>query len=339
MSLGWGTVWAGPGDHNSLNWALLTIGGVSKGAIVDSGGFTSISYVDAIAMGILNSDGSPKITPNPPTANDNINGVACNVFTVSTSFKPATNDGAGHLSANGTSETSNLTFKVPKSSDPNRGRVPTKLGRDVVGVAFNGRRLVPWDFGGALTSNGNVVNLRGSKWADAGPPLPADIQFPLSQLEPPGIAGVSVNGVSTFADLSFLPTTMISPVFAQSIGFISSSLFTPDSDLANSLFADGYVSDPTAISFESGFADIVIPSLTGPYKIAEVAVDVNPELTVPVVLGGDALLPTYKGGYLTSTEYIITSIPEPCTLLLSAIAVCLVVGPLRSRRANVRAPS
>ena len=148
-----------------------------------------------------------------------------------------------------------------------------------------------------------------------------------------------MNGVSTFADLSFLPTTMISPVFAQSIGFISSSLFTPDSDLANSLFADGYVSDPTAISFESGFANIVMPSLTGPYTIAEVAVDVNPELTVPVVLGGDALLPANEGGYLTSTEYIITSIPEPCTLLLSAIAFGLVVGPLRSRRANVRAPS
>jgi hypothetical protein len=327
-----GNAWAGPKDENSLNWAVVKIGGVSKGAVVDSGGFNSVSYVDAIAMGILNADGSPK---NPPSGSKDIQGVQCDGFDVSASFNPAKATpkagGGVTLSSEGTEETTTTKVYVPRKSEPDdkRKTIPTKLGRGIVGTAYNGRRLIPWDFG--PTAPGSLQNIRGSKWASVNPP-PQNIPFTLR----PGqvMAGVSVDGVTTSANLTFLPTTMISPGMAHLIGFTPTGVFSPDLYLQQSLFTDGFISAPvgTQVSLLAGFAEIVLPSAAGPFDVGDVAVVVDPELSTGLVLGTDALIPPFRGGYLTSDMFYLTAAtPEPSTLTMWGSGVLGVGCFLRKR--------
>ncbi len=310
-----GSILAGPGDKTSLDWAVVTIGGVSRGAVVDSGGFTSVSYVDAIAMGLLDSTGNPKTTP---TGTETVNGVTCDAFSVPLGYKPATALN-GHVKGNGDTNTTTTTVYVPQKGADNKDSIPTKLGRDIVGVEINGKRLVPWDFGADPAGSGK--NIRGSKYASAAP-LPSDIVFPLQTGSI--LTGVVVNGVTVSADLTFLPTTMLSPAFAQEIGFTATDTLTLPSDLQQSLFTDGYISEPlgTSVTLASGFLDFVLPSTAGSYTVDEVAVAVNPELGTDLVLGSDALIPPDHGGYIDNDSFrIVSDVPEPSSLLLVAISL------------------
>jgi hypothetical protein len=316
---------------------MVTIGGVTKGAVVDSGGFTSVSYVDAVAMGLLDASGNPVGTP---TGTKTVNGVECNTFSVSMGYNPAKASPSGTLSKNGDPVTTTTDVIVPKKAADQSGTaaekaakrdsIPTKLGRDIVGVEITGKRLVPWDFG--LDPGGSGKDIRGSKYAGA--PLPSDILFLVES--GPILADVLMNGISTSAGITFLPPTMVSPGLAQVIGFTATDTFTPDLTLQQSLFADGFINDlsGTAISLASGFADLVLPSTNGPYAVGQVAVVVDPELTMDAVLGSDALIPPFHGGYLDSDSFhLVSDAPEPSTLSLLAAAL---VGILWRARHSIR---
>src|SRR5262245_45797895 len=56
--------WAGPQDLSTNFPVTIEVGGFKGGGIADSGGTTTISFVDAQAAGLVDQNGDPTKTPD-----------------------------------------------------------------------------------------------------------------------------------------------------------------------------------------------------------------------------------------------------------------------------------
>lgn len=251
---------AGPEDQFSKYKVGVTIGGVTRTGIADSGGTTTISFDDAKRMGFLDANGDPDFPPNGTQRMGGTGGgsVTCHIFrNITVKVQPRKADGT----ANGPAREINVTVFVPKKPSEQTGAndaeknkktksVPTKIGANVCGSTIEGHKL---DFTDRATNNPKK-NDRSTGWrkvgqagggkpgtdgADRSAPAQEDDNFEDEILHDTFLPGLLINGQPCAGGLSMAPIMCFGQQAAQQYGVPQMDLEILDFENHQLLFLAG----------------------------------------------------------------------------------------------------
>lgn len=312
---------AGPGDQFTKYPIGVKLGDVTIPGILDSGGTSTVSFEHAKALGILDADGDPELTPDgsQTLGGTGGGGVACHVFNnVQIEIQPRKPDG----SPNGPPRMYTITIFVPKKPSEQTGSsdaikqkkvdsVPTKLGANVSGATLDsGHKIDEFD----KPTGDPKVNLRGTRWikveddAGAEPPTPpqrrapagTDDNFEDANIQETILHQFAINNQPAGGMTTLLPVTAVDEQAAQMFNIIPIEIVPLDLKSHQWLYVAGVVNvlpDPNnPLMLPVGFFNLQIPTLEGqPILNNSVATFILPQniLVNPniILLGGNALVP------------------------------------------------
>ena len=330
---------AGPKDLRTNYRVVVGLaGGSSVGGIDDSGGVTSLSFVDATSDGLLNAAGDPARPPDGSGTVGGTGGGGLKYWQFDNVTLRITPSGGG-----GT-RTVVTTVIVPQKPANQTGAPPvqqaktnslgTKIGKNTTGMQIGGGRLETVDGGPSIIPGRDI---RYTRWSNPKPPL-FNINVNIDLL--PGgstfMPGVKFNGVTLDPAITTLAPSLIPAATAASLGITPQGTDTLDYATESALFTDGFldtIPDPlNLLTLSFGYADITLPAVQGPIENFQVAVLINTE-TNALVLGADGLIPEGYGGWFdndTST-FNLERVPEPPVLGIMGAALILLVRQRRRR--------
>ena len=319
---------AGPEDQFTKYPVGIEIGGVTVGAIADSGGTTTISFDDAKRMGFLDANGDPDFPADGTQRMGGTGGgsVTCHIFrNITIKVQPRKADGT----ANGPAREINVTVFVPKKPSEQTGAndaeknkktksVPTKIGANVCGATIDGHKL---DFTDVAT-NDPKKNKRSTGWrqlnggggggggdggADKRAPVQEDDNYEDEAVFEPHLNDLLINDVPIqFVQLNLAPVSCMGQQAAQQLGLEMMGPEVLDFENHQILFHAGLTDilpdQQNELILPMGRCHVAIPTLEGdPVVLEPVRVFVLPQSDPWLVaLGGNALVPPQTSMWLDS---------------------------------------
>ena len=320
---------AGPEDQFTKYPVGVSIGGVTVGAIADSGGTTTISFEDAKRMGFLDANGDPEFEADGTQNMGGTGGgsVTCHIFrNIDVTVQPRNADGT----ANGPARTIKVTVFVPKKPSEQTGdnnaekekktkSVPTKIGANVCGATIDGHKL---DFTDVAT-NDPKKNKRSTGWrqlngggggggggADRRAPIQEDDNYEDEAVFEPHLDNLLINDVPIqIVQLNLAPVSCMGQQAAQQLGLEMMGPEVLDFENHQILFMAGLTDilpdQNEELILPMGRCHVAIPTLEGdPIQLQPVRVFVLPQGNPGLVaLGGNALVPPQTSMWLDSDTH------------------------------------
>jgi hypothetical protein len=328
-------------------------GGPMLEGIYDTGGVTSLSFADAQRIGILGADGrpTPGYTPLGDPAGLPITGagggqVLANAFAVNLNVQGAAPREQGGIEPAGpVGAAGQVPVFVPVRPDDQPGStpeererqtesIPTLLGANLAAFDFAGQRIKILD----ARSDNPLRNLRATVLASVDT---RDPFIPFQGSPVPTVAGAAVNGTSVTANVTLLPTTLISPTLAEALGIVPLGFTTLDPLVERALFAKGFIDalpGAAPLSRPFGVANFALPSSGGVIQVSS-AYTLIVAGGAELVIGGNVLVPEGYTAYVSEQGLHLSAVPEPAPVILTGagIASLAVVATRRSRTTAARA--
>lgn len=335
---------AGPKDLKTNYRVIVGLaGGSSVGGIHDSGGVTSLSFVDAVSDGLLTAGGDPA---RPADGSGTVGGTGGGGLkywqfdNVTLRITP---------SSGGGTRTVVTTVIVPQKPANQTGAPPvqqaktnslgTKIGKNTTGMQVGGGQLETVDGGPSIIPGRDI---RYTRWSNPKPPLfNINVNIDLSPGGSTFMPGVRFNGATFDPAVTTLAPSLIPTATAVLLGITPQGTDTLDYATESALYIDGFLNtipDPlNLLTLSFGYADVTLPAVQGAIDNFQVAVLINPE-TDALVLGADGLIPEGYGGWFdnAASTFNLERIPEPPVLGIMAAALAW-LGLLRLHRSGLRA--
>lgn len=315
-------------------------------AVDDTGGTTSLSFVDATSDGLLNAAGDPTRPPDSIVTIGGTGGGSVKAFVFNDVQIKVAPTLYGGKRSHGESRTVMTTVVVPEKpadqpsneTDPAKraadqqrktSSLTTKIGKNTAGLKFGNGRLMSIDDGAILHG---LPDNRYTTWSD---PQPQRV-FPLKwggggSLE---MEGVLLNRTYFDPRVGTGSASVVPSAVAAELGISPIGRETLSSETQSSLFYAGLIDTlpgtPLTLSF--GLVSVTLPSTTGPFSVGTIEVLINPE-SDQLYLGANGLVPEYYGGWFDadSSTFNLAPVPEPSSLLLLGSGFLGLGGFLRKR--------